>query len=197
MTTSKTSRLVGTALLMAIVIVLQAFASSIRIGPFSITLSLVPIIIGSIVYGPLSGALLGGAFGGVVLYAVITGADIGGNLMLQQNALVTALVCIIKSTAAGYISGLIAKAFTKRGKTTLGTVLAAILCPVINTGILCITMLIVFSDLVTSWAQGAGFSSNISYIILGMVGLNFLVELLINLIFVPTIVHIIKAVKKV
>ncbi len=197
MTTSKTNRLVGTALLMAIVIVLQAFASSIRIGPFSITLALVPIIIGAIIYGPLSGALLGAAFGGVVLYAVITGADVGGNLMLQQNALVTALVCIIKSTAAGYISGLVAKAFTKRGKTTLGTVLAAILCPIINTGILCITMLIVFSDLVSSWAQGAGFSSNISYIILGMVGLNFLVELLINLIFVPTIAHIIKAVKKV
>lgn len=194
--TSKTSKLVGTAILMAIVVVLQSVASSIRIGPFTITLALVPIMIGAIIYGPISGASLGAAFGAVVCYAVITGADIGGNLMLQQNAIITILVCILKSTVAGYVAGIVAGAFAKCGKLTLGTVLAAVLCPLINTGILCVTMLAVFGELVATWAQGAGFSSNISYIILSMVGVNFLVELLINIVFVPTITHIIKAVKK-
>lgn len=194
--TSKINRLVGTAVLMAIVVVLQSVASSIRIGPFSITLALVPIMIGAIIYGPLSGAALGMAFGAVVCYAVVTGADVGGNLMFQQNPAVTMLVCILKSTVAGYVAGVVSGVLARRGKLTAGTVLAAILCPLINTGILCITMLIVFGELVASWAIGAGFQSSISYIIFGMVGVNFLVELLINIVFVPTITHIIKAVKK-
>ncbi len=189
---SKTQKLVGTAILAAIVFVLQTFASSIHIGPFSITLALVPIIIGAIVFGPVSGAALGAVFGAVVCYAVITGADVGGNLMLQQNAAVTLIVCILKSTIAGYVAGIIAK----KVKGTVGTVLAAIACPVCNTGILSLAMIFVFKDLVASWAALAGFSSSILYIIVGVVGLNFLVELAINIVFVPTITHIIKAVKK-
>lgn len=196
MNNSKTQKLVGTAILMAIVVVLQLFASSFRIGPFTITLALVPIMIGAIVYGAAAGAALGAAFGAVVCWAVITGADVGGNLMFQQNAIVTVLVCILKSTVAGYVAGAVSKALSKRGKTTLGTVLAAILCPLINTGILCTTMLLVFGELVSAWAAGAGFGNSLSYIILGMVGLNFLVELAINIVFVPTITHIIRAVKK-
>lgn len=196
MNNSKTQKLVGTAILMAIVVILQLFASSFKIGPFTITLALVPIMIGAIVYGAAAGAALGAAFGVVVCWAVITGADIGGNLMFQQNAVVTVLVCILKSTVAGYVAGIVADVFTRRGKITLGTVLAAILCPLINTSILCITMLIVFGELVATWAAGAGFGNNLSYIILGMVGLNFLVELAINIVFVPTITHIIRAVKK-
>ncbi len=193
---SKTQRLVGTAILAAVVIVLQTFASAIHIGPFSITLALVPIIIGAIIYGAISGAVLGVAFGAVVCYAVVTGADVGGNLMFQQNPAVTILVCILKSTMAGYVAGIVSGALTKRGNLTAGTVLAAILCPLINTSILCITMLAVFGELVESWATSAGFQSSISYIILSMVGVNFLVELAINIVFVPTITHIIKAVKK-
>lgn len=196
MNNSKTQKLVGTAILMAIVVVLQLFASSFRIGPFTITLALVPIMIGAIIYGAAAGAALGAAFGAVVCWAVITGADIGGNLMLQQNAVVTILVCILKSTVAGYVAGLVSGSLARKGKTTLGTILAAILCPLINTGILCCAMLLVFGELVATWAASAGFGSNLSYIILGMVGLNFLVELAINIVFVPTITHIIKAVKK-
>lgn len=196
MNNSKTKKLVGTAVLAAIVVVLQLFASSIRIGPFSITLALVPIIIGAIVYGPVSGAVLGGAFGVVVCWAVITGADIGGNLMFQQNAIVTVLACLLKSTVAGYVAGLLNSAFAKHKKTTLGAVAAAVVCPVVNTGILSITMILVFKDLVTSWASAAGFSNAVSYIIFGMVGINFLVELAINIVFIPAIIHIIKAAKK-
>ena len=193
----KIKTLVGTAILAAIVVILQTFASSIHIGPFSITLALVPIIIGAIVFGPVSGAVLGAAFGMVVTWAVITGADVGGYLMFQQNPAVTVIVCILKSTVAGYLAGVVSRICSVKGKMTLGTVLAAIICPVCNTGILSIAMITIFSDLVMGWAQGAGHTSLISYIIIGVVGMNFLVELAINIVFVPTITHIIKAIKKV
>ena len=52
-------RLVATAILAAIVIVLQLFVS-IPIGIFTITLTLVPIMIGAIMFGPSCGAFLGG-----------------------------------------------------------------------------------------------------------------------------------------
>ena len=42
----ETKKLVVTGLLAAIVVVLQTFASAIRIGQFNLTLSLIPIIIG-------------------------------------------------------------------------------------------------------------------------------------------------------
>ena len=178
---NKIKTLVGTAILAAIVVILQTFASAIHIGPFSITLALVPIIIGAVVLGPLSGAVLGAAFGAVVTWAVITGADVGGYLMFQQNPAATVIVCMLKSTVAGFLAGVISKVCSSKGKLTLGTVLAAIVCPVCNTGILSIAMITIFKELVMGWAQGAGHASLIGYIIIGVVGINFLVELLINL----------------
>ena len=59
--------LVLTGILAAIVVVLQIFSGYIRFGPFSITLALVPIIVGGALCGPLSGAFLGLVFGTVVL----------------------------------------------------------------------------------------------------------------------------------
>ena len=59
MRNSSTKKLVSTALLAAVIVVLQTVASGIRIGPFTPTLSLIPIIIGALLYGPLAGAFLG------------------------------------------------------------------------------------------------------------------------------------------
>ena len=64
-------RMVVTAILAAIVAVLQLVAGSIRVGPFTLTLSLVPIIIGAILYGPWTGALLGAVFGAVVRHGSV------------------------------------------------------------------------------------------------------------------------------
>ena len=71
---SKTKQLTGTAVLIAIIILLQTMLGSIQIGPFTITLTLVPIIIGAVLYGPLTGAFLGLVFGVIVSIQVVTGA---------------------------------------------------------------------------------------------------------------------------
>ncbi|MBR0386076.1 MAG: ECF transporter S component [Erysipelotrichaceae bacterium] len=62
MKNTTTRKWVGTALLGAIIVVLQTFASGIKIASFTPTLSLIPIIIGALVYGPVSGAVLGCVF---------------------------------------------------------------------------------------------------------------------------------------
>ena len=65
-------RLTSLALLAALVVVLQTVASGIRIGPVPISLTLVPIVVGAILFGPGAGAGLGAVFGVVCLIAGIT-----------------------------------------------------------------------------------------------------------------------------
>lgn len=69
----KTKTLTGLALFTAIIVVLQLLGSFIKFGPFSISLVLIPIVVGAAVYGPKAGAYLGGVFGVVVLIACIAG----------------------------------------------------------------------------------------------------------------------------
>ena len=47
----KNNNIAGVGLFTAIVIVLQMLGAVIRFGPFSITLTLVPIIVGAAIYG--------------------------------------------------------------------------------------------------------------------------------------------------
>ncbi len=188
-------QLVTTGLLAAIIIVLQTFASGFRIGPFTFTLALVPIIIGAVLYGPLTGAFLGLVFGAVVTAAVITGADAGGAMMLQVNPVVTILVCLLKSTVAGLAAGAVYRAL-KDKNGVLGIVGAAIICPICNTGILCITMLTVFNELISGWAMAAGAENAVTYVLVGIVGVNFIVEMALDLVLVPVIVRIIKSVRR-
>lgn len=187
--------IVVTAVLAAVIVVLQSFASAIHIGPFTITLSLVPIILGAVLYGPVQGAILGAVFGVVVCVAVVTGADPGGFLMFQELPAVTLFLCVLKSAVAGYVAGIVCKLLKKKN-LYLGVVIASVVAPVCNTGILSVGMLLFYRELVNGWALAEGYNSALLYIILGMCGLNFLVETAINLVLTPALVRVIKAVKK-
>lgn len=55
------------AVLLALVIVLQIFGGYIKIGPVNFTLTLVPIVLGAVMLGPLAGLILGFAFGLITL----------------------------------------------------------------------------------------------------------------------------------
>ena len=83
--TNKTRHLVGLGILTALIIVLQTFASGFKIANFAPPLSLIPIIIGAILFGEIAGALLGLIFGIVVVMSVISGAEAFSTLMLNFN----------------------------------------------------------------------------------------------------------------
>ncbi len=59
----KTKKIVGIGIFTAIVVVLQLLGSFIRFGTFSISLVLIPIVVGAALYGIGAGAWLGLAFG--------------------------------------------------------------------------------------------------------------------------------------
>ncbi|MCR4908932.1 MAG: ECF transporter S component [Lachnospiraceae bacterium] len=182
-TNRKTATVVGLGLLTALVIVLQAFASSIRFGVFNITLVLVPIIVGAAIYGWYAGAWLGFVFGVVVL---LTDAGV----FLAVNVPGTIFTCIVKGAMAGVVSGLIYRATSKKNRL-LAAVLAGIAAPVTNTGIFLICCRLFFYDTIAGWAAGLGFSNVGLYMILGLAGTNFLTELVINLVLAPAVVTII------
>ena len=107
-------KMVALALLAALVVVLQTVASGIKVGPIPITLTLVPIVIGAVLYGPGAGAGLGAIFGLVTAIAGLTGADGGTQALIQANAFWTLATCIVKATAAGWVAGLVYQALRKQ-----------------------------------------------------------------------------------
>ncbi|MBE6642261.1 MAG: ECF transporter S component [Ruminococcaceae bacterium] len=190
-----TRMMVLMALLGAIVVVLQFFAGSISIGSFSITLALVPIVLGAVLYGPIQGAILGGLFGIVVSYSVVTGTDVGGHIMFEYLPAVTLFMCIFKGAVAGFMAGFVAKCL-KEYDSFVRVVAAAIVAPICNTAILSLGIVVFYRELASQWAVAGGFDSIIAYIIFGMCGLNFVLELSINIIFAPVISTVIKATKR-
>ena len=134
---AKTQRLTGLALMTGIIIVLQIVASFIKFGPFTITLALAPIIIGAALYGAGAGAYLGGVFGVVVFIACVAGWDMGGNILFTARPLVTLILCVVKGALAGLAAGAVYRALAQRSPMA-GSILAGIMCPVVNTGIFCL-----------------------------------------------------------
>lgn len=194
MKNEKIKRMVGVALLMAMVIVLQFIGSSIPPigGLVSISLVLIPIVLGSAIFGPGCGAFLGATFGVVVLINCITGADPGGAMVFQADPLLCALVVIGKGVFAGMFSGLAYKALSG-WKPYVAMLTAAIVCPVVNTGVFLTAMALFFGDVLAAWAGGG---NTLAYVMSVLVLCNFVPELLINVVFSPAGQRILHVVKK-
>lgn len=185
----KTKAIVTTGILTAIVVVLQALALGIRFGQFSITLVLVPIVVGASLYGIKAGAWLGFVFGVVVLLSGDAAA------FLAVNVPGTIITVLLKGTMAGVTSAAVYKLLEKKN-LYVAVVSSAVVCAVTNTGIFLLGCIVFFMDTINTWAQGAGFENAGAYMIVGLVGLNFLVELLVNVVLSSAIVRILKIVKK-
>ena len=188
-----TRKMTGLAIFTAIIVVLQVLCTFVRFGPFSITLALAPIIIGTAMYGKGAGAYLGGVFGAVVLVTGLLGWD-GGTVMLLMgiNPLGCVLVCLLKGVAAGFFAGLCYELIAKKNDK-LGVLVSGVVCPVVNTGLFIVGMLVFFFDTLSGWAGGQNL---LLYIIVGLTGVNFLVELAVNIVLSSGITRIIRAGKK-
>ena len=184
-----TRKLTGLALLTAVVVILQFLGAFIRFGPFSISLVLIPIVVGAALYGVLAGAWLGFVFGLVVLLS----GDAAAFLVISPIG--TILVVLLKGALAGLCAGAVYKALSERNET-VAVIVAAIVAPVVNTGIFLLGCLTFFLPTVREWGQAMGFENVGTYMIVGLVGGNFLFELLFNVILSPVIVRLVRLGKK-
>ena len=180
------------ALLTALVVILQFMGSFIKFGMFSISLVLIPIAIGAITCGKRVSTWLGLVFGVVVLASGDAAA------FLVVNAPGTIITVLLKGVACGFFAGLVYELIAKATKKTyIAGVVAALVCPIANTGVFLLGCLVFFMETIAVWAEGLGFGANVGrYMIFGLVGGNFLFEMAVNIILAPAIVHIIKVVSK-
>ena len=194
MVTKKTVRLTQVAILAALIVVLQLMSYGIKIGTFNLSLVLIPLVVGGVLFGARSGAALGFIFGLVVVICCISGMDVGGNILWNVNPLLTAVVCLAKGTAAGAAGGAVAALFRKWNKPVLGVFAAAVTVPIVNTGLFTAAMWFLFRETLVSWAAG---QDVVYYVFFGLIGVNFLIEFGLNVVLAPVTERIIAAVRRV
>lgn len=177
------------AVLTALVIVLQYLGSFIRFGMFSISLVLIPIVIGAATCGPKISTWLGLVFGVVVLLSGDAAA------FLTIDVVGTVLTVLIKGIACGLLAGLTYRWLEKKNRY-LAVIAAAIVCPLTNTGVFLIGCFLFFFETIKAWGLEGGYANVISYMILGLVGGNFLFEMAFNIVLSPTVVRVLSVIKK-
>ena len=186
----KTRRLAGLALFTALIVILQLLGNFIRFGPVSVSLVALPIAVGAAVYGGAAGLWLGFVFGMVVLLS----GDAAAFFAFSVPG--TLLTVLVKGIACGGLAGLV-YAWLAQKNRTLAAVTAAIVCPVVNTGVFLLGCRIFFMPMLADMAQNLGFGDNVGrFMIIGLVGVNFLAELGINIVLSPVILRLISIGRK-
>ena len=186
----KTRRLAGLALFTALIVILQLLGNFIRFGPVSVSLVALPIAVGAAVYGGAAGLWLGFVFGMVVLLS----GDAAAFFAFSVPG--TLLTVLVKGIACGGLAGFV-YAWLAQKNRTLAAVTAAIVCPVANTGVFLLGCRIFFLPMLADMAQSLGFGDNVGrFMIIGLVGVNFLAELGINIVLSPVILRLIRIGRK-
>lgn len=183
-----TKNLVLLALLTAITAVLAYYGGFIKIGGLaSISLTLIPVVIGATLLGPFAGAWLGGVAG--VIFFFTPDATFWFGLSIPG----TVITVMVKGILSGYFAGLVYKLLEKFNRY-IAVLVSAIVCPVVNTGIFLLGSLLFFMETVGAGAAAEGMSVG-GYLIVFFVGLNFVFELIVNIAVSPAIVRILDVAK--
>ena len=126
--TQKTVRLVELALLTAIIAVMTFTPIGyLKFGPLELTLIMVPVIIGAVTLGPAAGAFLGLVFG-VSSFIQCFSLSAFGAIRLSISVIKTLIVCVVPRVLAGWLTGLIFNAVTKKTKKDGANYLVASIC---------------------------------------------------------------------
>ena len=182
-------KITGVAILIAVEIIFQVIGNLITFpAGVSLKLSLIPVALGAILFGPWAGAALGLINGLLVLFAPSTQA-----LFFEFAPLGTVITCLSKCTIAGLVSGLLFKAIEKKN-FLVAAIVASLIVPVLNTGIFALCALTIISKAIANMNEG-----NINvfrFVFLIVITWNFLLEFLITTLLSPTIAKITKIVTK-
>ena len=185
---TSTQDLVYGAILTALVVILQCMGQFIRFGMFSISLVLIPIVIGAAVCGPKISTWLGLVFGAVVLMT-----DAGA--FLAVDVLGTVITVLVKGAGCGLVAGLAYKLVEKLNRY-VAVVCAAIVCPIVNTGIFLAGCVLFFLETIRGWGASVGYENVADYMIFGLAGGNFLFEMAVNVILCPVVIRLLHIIQK-
>ena len=175
----------------AILTALSAVLGFIKIPVIStatVTLVLPVVVIGAALGGPVLGAWL------TVIPNLITIFNGEAVLFMQYSLIGTILTLFFKGLLSGFAAGMIYKLLSHRH--TVGAAIgAAVIAPIVNSGIFTLGCYIFIWDELVGMATEA--NVGIGLLLFGLVGMNFIIELILNIVLCPTIIRIIQiAVKK-
>ena len=188
-------QMVQLAMLTAIVFVLQLFVRLPMPGT-SVNLVLIPIALGAMILGPAAGAWLGFVCGMIIyVYYGVMGTDPFTGFLFANNPYITAGICLVKSTLAGFLAGWVYRLLHKRNEL-LAVFLAAAIVPLVNTGVFVLGCLIIL-DTITAYISVKELGMGALYFIfIGCAGINFILEFIVNMVFSPALERIVRIVNK-
>ncbi|MBR5192338.1 MAG: ECF transporter S component [Clostridia bacterium] len=191
--TSRNVALLG--ILIALVVILQLFASAIPMLGVTINFSLIPIAFAGIMLGWLGGLIVGFSSGLVVfITAAVMGQEPSTAFLFQTNPVVLTLICIGKTTLAGAVAGLIFKLLENKNKI-LAVTLSSIILPVINTLVYMLGMVIMKESVATFLSLESSSAGLVFAVVFGIIWLNFILEIVVTAIFTPLIHRVVVALK--
>ena len=179
------------AVLLALVIVLQAFGGSFNIGAVTLNFTLIPLVLGAILLGPWAGAFLGFASGVVVLIQVVLASSGFYYIIWTNSPLVTTMICLVKTTVAGFVSGWLFNVISKKNRYVAVFVASGVV-PVLNTGLFILGCLCM-CDTIALMSEGMNV---FMFILVGLVTFNFFIEFAINLLVAPGLHTVYRVVEK-
>lgn len=170
-------KITGIALFIALEVALCFVTNYVQFGAVNMNLALFPIVIGACFYGPWVGLTLGLINGLITIFAPATLA------FISLSPAATIFVCLFKTSLAGFLAGLFHKLIAKKNDL-VGSIVAAVTVPLINTGIFIIGSFIFFADI---FKDSAGDQNLFVFLVTAFIGLNFLIEIVSNLVIDPVI----------
>ena len=185
-------KLVGVATLTALVVALQFLSNYVKFGTVEMTLALIPIAVGAILYGPLVGGFLGFIMGVIVIFAPGT-----QSVFMPVNPFATVVICLFKSAIAGLASGFVFKLFAYLAKKVedikkkgalfaAGVIVAALIVPLVNTTLFIIGALLFFMSLFGDFTT----------LVTAVITINFAIEFTVSAIASPALVTLVKILAK-
>lgn len=183
------------AVLLALVVVLQLFASAIPMFGVTLNFSLIPIVLAGIFFGVIGGGFMGFASG---LITFISTAVLGGEpstaFLFQANPVVLTIICIGKTTVAGAVAGLIYRPIAKKN-SIIAAYTSSLVMPVLNTGIYMLGMVIMKND-VASYL-GVEAAANVVFVtVFSVIWLNFVLEIAVSILFSPVVHRVVLITEK-
>ena len=166
-------------------IVVMAFTpiGYIRVFALSITLIIVPVIIGAITCGPAVGAFLGFVFG-CTSFAQCFMGDALGAILISVSPVGTFVNCVVTRTLVGFLCGLIFRAVRKTGKWSYA--IAGASGALLNTILFLGCLMLIFGRVKFSPDQAeslGGLDSVMSTVITIAIGVNCPIEIAVCAIF--------------
>lgn len=177
-------RLTYLSVLTAIVFLLQVISLGLRFATFSLTFVFVPVVIGVAMCGIGSGVWLGAVFAAAVF------ATGDAALFLSFDVFGTVVTVFVKGMLAGLVAGLVYRLFEKKNRY-LAVALSALIAPIVNTGVFFLGCLVFFMDDISVFF-GLNGEGVVAFIITTIIGINFIIEVIVNLCLTPAVYRLIE-----